>query len=160
MNALALHLNNALYCARKKTPRRDMNSRNPLIAGITLLDSFRDNLRVSLVPALNAPQKKRLEWWKHLRNGLFDSRRRRQSSMTQFSYCVSSQNKPQTVLRFIVPKPPRKKWEASDVWRNSRRMTTLVPIFYEKKSLRRKKFKKKKNVLSRVRLEKRFWFVE
>lgn len=107
MNALALHLNNAFYCARKKKPRHDMNSRNPLIAGITPLDTFRDNLRVSPVPALNAPQKT-LEWWKHLWNGLFDSRRRRQSWMTQFSYCVSSQNKPQTVLRFIVPKQPRK----------------------------------------------------
>lgn len=57
MNALALHLNNAFYCARKKTPRHDMNSRNPLIAGITRRGTFRDNLHVSLVTALNKPRK-------------------------------------------------------------------------------------------------------
>lgn len=118
MNALALHLNNAFYCARKKTPRHDMNSRNPLIAGITRRGTFRDNLHVSLVTELNKPRKK-LEWWKHLRNGLFDSRRRRQSLMTQFSYCVSSQNKPQTVCALHCAKITAKKWDASDVWRNS-----------------------------------------
>lgn len=110
MNALTLHLNNAFYCARKKTPLHDINSRNPLIGKDSWAWDIKHISRQPSCVACECAQcaAKILEWWKHLRNGLFDSRRR-QSSMTQFSYCVSSQNKPQTICALHCAKTTAKK---------------------------------------------------
>lgn len=57
MNALTLHLNNAFLLCKKENaaPRREL-PQSAYRQGLLGLNTFRGNLRVSLVTALNAPQ--------------------------------------------------------------------------------------------------------